>query len=139
MIETIKKLNSQGETLEAGVNFILSIFPGFEIWEFLETSNNETIDYQSYEKFYLEDICIPTKDNSKQSADNIYFPKKHWGAKLTNLDHNYIKQSINEDDSDSYFKLTLNKDLIIPEYLLIYLASFWGQKFILQIINSKNG
>jgi hypothetical protein len=139
LIETIKKINSQGETLEAGVNFILSIFPGFEIWEFLETSNNETIDYQSYEKFYLEDICIPTKDNSKQSADNIYFPKKHWGAKLTNLDHNYIKQSINEDDSDSYFKLTLNKDLIIPEYLLIYLASFWGQKFILQIINSKNG
>jgi len=139
LIETIEQINSKGETLETGVNFILNIFPGFEIWEFLETSNNETIDYQSYEKFYLEDICIPTKDNSKQSANNIYFPKKHWGAKLTNPDHNQIKQSINEDNTDSYFKLTLNKDIIIPEYLLIYLASFWGQKFIQQIINSKNG
>ena len=136
LIQLQHERNFTGESLSTGILDTLPNFPGFEIWEMIETSSKPIQDYESYEKFILRDLIKSSTTTAENDIENIYFPKAIFGSNPNHI-IDEIQIDLPQDDA-KYFKFEIDSKKIQIKYLLAYLKSPWGKKFIDKLLNDKN-
>ena len=103
LIEIQHERNFTGENLSSGILDALECFPGFEVWELIEQSNTPSMDYASYEKFYLRDLCEDVEEGELNHSDklqNLFIPKKIVSFKGYERLVDSVREEIEEDEKD---------------------------------------
>ena len=114
------------ELLE-GVEYKISDFVGFDHWKELRQIEKLDTEYGGYTSIALSELAIinSTKDEFKDDKDAIYIPAI---GNTEVIDWLPLKNS--KKKPHNYFQIIINDNRIKKEYLLNYLNSSLGQKFI---------
>ena len=126
----------EDESLTIGIKEHLSAFPGFETWKFLTSLGDLDSDYKGFRRVLLKDISSAinlTRDSFDHSDNSVYIPLLEGRQISTSSQSNITVKHQN------LCQVEVDSEILMPNYLVNYLASDWGKTFWSSALNEKNG